>query len=98
MTTLKSLPARPSLESLRKQAKKLARHIAGGNAEAIVRARTQLPNAELPLSHRDAQLVLAAGVRHSSGCASTYRTTKRSVYFGRSRRTPAIPLPSPIRV
>ena len=59
MTTLKSLPARPSLESLRKQAKKLARHIAGGNAEAIARARTQLPNAELPLSHRDAQLVLA---------------------------------------
>ncbi|HEY1900292.1 MAG TPA: ankyrin repeat domain-containing protein [Steroidobacteraceae bacterium] len=59
MTTLKSLPARPSLESLSKQAKKLARHIAGGNAEAIARARTQLPNAELPLSHRDAQLVLA---------------------------------------
>ena len=59
MTTLKSLPARPSLDSLRKQAKKLARHIAGGNAEAIARARTQLPNAELPLSHRDAQLVLA---------------------------------------
>ena len=41
MTTSKSLPARPSLESLRKQAKKLARHIAGGNAEAIARARTQ---------------------------------------------------------
>src|ERR1700722_13927933 len=59
MTTLKSLPARPSLESLRKQAKKLARHIAGGNADAIARARMQLPNAELPLSHRDAQLVLA---------------------------------------
>ena len=59
MTTLMSLPARPSLESLRKQAKKLARHIAGGDAEAIARARTQLPNAELPLSHRDAQLVLA---------------------------------------
>ena len=62
MTTLKSLPARPSLESLRKQAKKLARHIAGGNAEAIARARTQLPKAELPLSHRDAQLVLRAGI------------------------------------
>jgi hypothetical protein len=59
MTTLKSLPARPSLDSLRKQAKQLARHIAGGNAAAIARARTQLPNAELPLSHRDAQLVLA---------------------------------------
>jgi hypothetical protein len=59
MTTLKSLPARPSLESLRKQAKKLARDIAEGNAEAIARARTRLPNAELPLSHRDAQFVLA---------------------------------------
>jgi hypothetical protein len=59
MTTLKSLPARPSLESLRKRAKRLARHIADGDAEAIARARAQLPDAELPLSHRDAQLVLA---------------------------------------
>jgi Ankyrin repeats (3 copies) len=53
------LPARPSLESLRKQAKKLARDIVAGNAAAIARARAQLPTAELPLSHRDAQLVLA---------------------------------------
>ena len=52
------LPARPSLESLRKQAKKLAREIAAGNADAIARARTQLPHAEL-LSQRDAQWVLA---------------------------------------
>ena len=59
MTTSKSLPARPSLESLRKQAKKLARGIAAGDAGAIARARTQLPQAELPLSQRDAQLVLA---------------------------------------
>ena len=59
MTTSKSLPARPSLESLRKQAKKLARDVAAGNAEAVARARAQLPNAELPLSRRDAQLVLA---------------------------------------
>lgn len=58
MTTLK-LPARPSLESLRKQAKKLARGIAAGDAAAIGRARAQLPQAELPLSQRDAQLVLA---------------------------------------
>ena len=41
MTTSK-LPARPSLESLRKQAKNLRR----------------LPQVELPLSMRDAQLVL----------------------------------------
>jgi hypothetical protein len=53
------LPARPSLESLRKQAKKLARDIVAGNADAIARARAQLPKAELPLSQRDAQLVLA---------------------------------------
>src|SRR5262245_38275053 len=59
MTTPKSLPARPSQESLRKQAKKLTREIAAANPEAIAPARTQLPNAELPLSHRDAQLVLA---------------------------------------
>src|SRR5437667_10605169 len=58
MTTSKSLPARPSLESLRKQAKKLARGIAAGDGAAIARARAQLPQAELPLSQRDAQLVL----------------------------------------
>ncbi len=59
MTSPKSLPARPSLESLRKQAKKLAREITAGNAAAIARARVQLPKAELPLSRRDAQLVVA---------------------------------------
>jgi hypothetical protein len=53
------LPVRPSLESLRKQAKKLARDIVSGNADAIARARAQLPKAKMPLSHRDAQLVLA---------------------------------------
>jgi ankyrin repeat protein len=58
MTTSK-LPTRPSLESLRKQAKKLARDIALGDVAAITRARAQLPQAELPLSQRDAQLVLA---------------------------------------
>src|SRR5947208_4669935 len=58
MTTSK-LPARPSLESLRKQAKKLAHSIAAGDAAAIGRARAHLPQAKLPLSQRDAQLVLA---------------------------------------
>jgi hypothetical protein len=53
------LPVRPSLESLRKQAKKLARDIVARNAGTIARARAQLPKAELPLSQRDAQLVLA---------------------------------------
>jgi hypothetical protein len=59
MTASKSLPTRPSLESLRKQAKKLARSIADGDAAAIARARAHLPQPELPLSQRDAQLVLA---------------------------------------
>ena len=59
MTASKSLPARPSLESLRKQAKKLARDIAVGEAGAIARARLQLPRAGLPLSQRNAQLVIA---------------------------------------
>src|SRR6266849_4439976 len=59
MTTPKSLPPRPSLESLRKQAKKLARDIAAGDAGAIARARMQLPDVDLPLTQRNAQLVIA---------------------------------------
>src|SRR6266513_5284266 len=59
MTASKSLPARPSLESLRKQAKKLARDIAAGDAAAIARARVHLPHVELPLTQRNAQLVIA---------------------------------------
>src|SRR5262249_5755387 len=57
--TASKLPDRPSLESLRKQAKKLARDIAAGDAKAMERERGQLPQARLPLSQRDAQLVLA---------------------------------------
>jgi Ankyrin repeats (3 copies) len=59
MTNSKSLPARPSLESLRKQAKKLVRDIAAGDRAAIARARMQLPQVDLPLTQRNAQLVLA---------------------------------------
>ena len=59
MTTPKQLPARPSLESLRKQAKKLARDVAAGNSDALSRMRAQLPGARPPLSLRDAQLVVA---------------------------------------
>ena len=57
--TISKLPARPSLESLRKQAKQLARGTAAGDAVAISRAHAQVPQAKLPLSPRDAQLVLA---------------------------------------
>jgi hypothetical protein len=56
---MKSLPARPSLDSLRKQAKKLARDAAAGDAGAISRARVHLPNIDLPLTQRNAELVIA---------------------------------------
>src|SRR5688572_25028061 len=59
MTAAKSLPARPSLESLRKQAKKLTRDLAAGDAGAIARARAHLPKVDLPLTQRNAQLVIA---------------------------------------
>jgi hypothetical protein len=59
MTISKSLPIRPSLESLRKQAKKLARDLDAGDTDAIARAQLQLPNLELPLTQRNAQLVIA---------------------------------------
>jgi hypothetical protein len=59
MSQARDLPARPSLDSLRKQAKRLARDAAAGNGEAIARINAQLPRASLPLSNRDAQLVIA---------------------------------------
>jgi hypothetical protein len=59
MTTSKSLPDRPSLESLRKQAKKLQRDATDGEAGAIARVRAQLPDADLLLTRRDALLVIA---------------------------------------
>lgn len=77
MTASKSLPARPSLESLRKQAKRLARDIAAGDAGAIARARVQLPNAELPLSLRNAQLVLAREYGYAGWQDLTAEVSKR---------------------
>src|SRR5215467_11818127 len=59
MSHARDLPARPSLDSLRKQAKRLARDAAAGNGEAIDRVHAQLPRATLRLSNRDAQLVIA---------------------------------------
>jgi ankyrin repeat protein len=59
MTASRSLPDRPSLESLRKQAKKLARDVAAGDAAAIARARAQRPDVALLLTQRQAQLVIA---------------------------------------
>ncbi|HET9708917.1 MAG TPA: ankyrin repeat domain-containing protein [Gemmatimonadales bacterium] len=59
MSAVRDLPARPSLDSLRKQAKRLARNAAAGNGNALARVQAQLPQATLPLSNRDAQLVIA---------------------------------------
>jgi hypothetical protein len=76
MTTL-ILPARPSLESLRKQAKKLVRDIAAGDANAIARARTHLANHPLTLSQRDAQLVLAREYGYAGWRELTAEVRKR---------------------
>ena len=77
MTASKSLPARPSLESLRKQAKKLARDIAAGDAGAIARARAQLPHVDLPLTQRNAQLVIAREYGYAGWQDLTAEVSKR---------------------
>jgi hypothetical protein len=77
MTTSRSLPARPSLESLRKQAKKLARDIAAGDAAAIARARVHLPDVDLTLSQRNAQLVLAREYGYAGWQDLTAEVSKR---------------------
>jgi hypothetical protein len=77
MTASKSLPARPSLESLRKQAKKLARDIAAGDAEAIARARVHLPHVELSLTQRNAQLVIAREYGYAGWQDLTAEVSKR---------------------
>jgi len=77
MTTSKSLPHRPSLESLRKQAKKLARDIDAGDKDAIARAQLQLPNIELPLTQRNAQLVIAREYGYAGWQDLTAEVSKR---------------------
>src|ERR671922_504947 len=77
MTASKSLPARPSLESLRKQAKKLARDTAGSDAGAIARAQGQLPHIDLPLTQRNAQLVIAREYGYAGWQDLTAEVSKR---------------------
>ena len=77
MTTPKSLPARPSLESLRKQAKKLARDITAGDAHAIARARAHLPDVAAPLTQRNAQLVVAREYGYAGWQDLTAEVSKR---------------------
>jgi hypothetical protein len=55
----KFLPSHSSFESIRKQAKKLVRQFAAGAPDALTRVHNLLPVPILPLSLRDAQLVLA---------------------------------------
>ena len=59
MTTPRTLPDRPSWESIRKQAKKLARDTTAESTEALARARSAVPGISLPLTQRDAQLIVA---------------------------------------
>ncbi len=77
MTASKSLPARPSLESLRKQAKKLARDIAADDADAIARARVHLPHVDLPVTQRNAQLVIAREYGYAGWQDLTAEVSKR---------------------
>jgi hypothetical protein len=77
MTASRSLPARPSLESLRKQAKKLARASAAGDAAAVARARAHLPRVDLPLTQRNAQLVIAREYGFAGWQDLTAEVTKR---------------------
>jgi hypothetical protein len=77
VTASKSLPPRPSHESLRKQAKRLAREIAAGDAAAIARARAYLPNVDLPLTQRNAQLVIACEYGYAGWQDLTAEMSKR---------------------
>src|SRR5690349_22419679 len=77
MSHARDLPARPSLDSLRKQAKRLARDAAVGNADAIARVHAQLPRATVPLSNRDAQLVVAREYGFSGWPDLTAEVAKR---------------------
>src|SRR5688500_14192747 len=61
MTVAKSLPGRPSRESLRKQAKKLARDVAGGDVDALARARAHRPKVDPPLTQPNAHRLPARG-------------------------------------
>jgi hypothetical protein len=77
MTASKALPPRPSLESLRKQAKRLARDVAAGDAGALGRAHAHLPNVDLPLTQRKAQLVIAREYGYAGWQDLTAEVSKR---------------------
>lgn len=78
MSAARDLPARPSLDSLRKQAKRLARDVAAGNGDALARVNAQLPHTKLPLTNRDAQLVVAREYGFAGWSALTAEVAKRT--------------------
>ncbi len=59
MTAFKTLPEVASLDFEQKQAKALVKAVKAEETDAINRIRDQLPNCEIPISLREAQLVLA---------------------------------------
>jgi Ankyrin repeats (3 copies) len=93
MALSKSLPARPSQEFLRKEAKKLARDIGAGDPAALARARAQSPSAEMPLSLRDAQLVVAREYGYSGWqdlCAEVLRRLGKGLEWAADQAQRAI--------
>ncbi|MFT3792077.1 MAG: hypothetical protein QM741_13600 [Rudaea sp.] len=68
---IEPLPPRPSLEHQQKLAKRLLREAWAGDADAIARVRSFLPNASSPddLKLHDAQLVVARGYGFDSWTA-----------------------------
>jgi hypothetical protein len=77
MSAGRDLPARPSLDSLRKQARRLVRDANAGNGDAIARVHAQLPPAKFPLSNRDAQLIIAREYGFVGWSALTAEVQKR---------------------
>ena len=63
----KFLPSHPSFESIRKQVKRLVRQSTAGDPDALARVHAQLPAPILPLSIRDAQLVLGRNTASQAG-------------------------------
>lgn len=85
------LPARPSLDQLRKQAKKLLRDYRAGNAAAIARLRTHIPrlaeagpSSEMILA--DAQFVLAREYGRENWAQLVQHITAAQMAAGRLER------------
>ena len=83
MTTHKSLAENASLDFERKQARALVKAVKVGDVDAIDRVRLQLSDCDLPISLRDAQLVVAreygySGWPHLSSDSPQIRSRPRS--------------------